>query len=216
MGQGLVPLEPCEPNTFAWCVRLWLWFVQPVAAGEQAIQQAFRGAPELASCTYLRRDVAQEALPGLPQWLQKRGRTLTTFVSDCGSPRTEAALSALTSSALGLSTFIIHEASDYGLSILSTFTSLTRCELAGADSDLNLGALQTLAGLTALHLRDGGFSSLDQLASLIELRLFSGDIVSTRECMFTSSLCSYKVWGVVQLQSNLCLACDHRKIVTQP
>ncbi len=143
---------------------------------------------ELASCTYLRRDFAQEALPGLLQWLQKRGRTLTTFVSDCGSPCTEAALSALASSASNLSTVIIHEASDYGISILSMFTSLTRCELTGADSDLNLGALQTLAGLNTLQLRHGSFSNLDQLASLTELRLFSGDIVSTRECMFTSSL----------------------------
>ncbi len=40
---------------------------------------------ELASCTYLRRCLAQEALPGLLQWLQKRGRALTIFVSECGS-----------------------------------------------------------------------------------------------------------------------------------
>ena len=33
---------------------------------------------ELASCTYMRRDFVQEALPSLLQWLQKRGRTLTT------------------------------------------------------------------------------------------------------------------------------------------
>ena len=121
---------------------------------------------ELASSTYLRRDFAQEALPGLLKWLRKRGRALTAFVSECGSPRTEAALSVLTSSALGLSTFIIHEASDYGLSVLRMFMSLARCELAGAGSDLDLGALQTLAGLNALHLCDGEFSNLDQLASL--------------------------------------------------
>jgi len=143
---------------------------------------------ELASCTYLRRDFAQEALPGLLQWLQKRGRTLTTFVSDCGSPCTEAALSALASSASTLSTVMIHGASDYGISILSMFTSLTKCELTGADSDLNLGALQSLAGLNTLELRIGKFSNLDQLASLTELRLFSGDIESTRECMCTTSL----------------------------
>ena len=46
------------------------------------------------------------------------------------------------------------------------FTSLTRCELAEAGSDLDLGALQTLSGLNALHLCDGKFSHLDQLASL--------------------------------------------------
>ena len=98
---------------------------------------------ELASCTYLRRDFAEEALPGLLQWLQKWGRALTIFVSECGSPCTEAALSALTSSASGLSTVIIREASDYGMCILSMFTYLTRCELAGADSDnLNLGRWQ--------------------------------------------------------------------------
>ena len=108
----------------------------------------------------------EEALPGLLKWLRKRGRALTAFVSECGSPRTEAALSVLTSSALGLSTVIIHEASDYGLSVLSMFMSLARCELAGAGSDLDLGALQTLAGLNALHLCDGEFSNLDQLASL--------------------------------------------------
>ncbi len=144
---------------------------------------------ELASCTYLRRDFAEEALPGLLQWLQKRGRALKTFVSECGSPCTEAALSALTSSASGLSTVIIGEASNYGISILSMFTSLTSCELAGADSDnLNLGALQTLAGLTALQLRDGRFYNLDQLASLTELTLSCGVVTFTRKCRFISSL----------------------------
>ncbi len=149
---------------------------------------------ELATCTYLRRDFAQEALPSLLQWLQKRGRTLTHLVSECGSPCTEAALTALTSSASGLSTVIIHKASDYGVSILSMFASLTRCELTGADSDLNLGALPTLAGLNVLELRHGSFSNLDQLANLTELRLVSANIVSTRECMFFVSLQKLYMW----------------------
>ncbi len=69
------------------------------------------------------------------------------------------------------------------------FTSLTWCELsAGAEIGLDLGALQTLACLNVLQLRDGRFSNLDQLASLTELTIFNGYIVSSRECMFTSSL----------------------------
>lgn len=187
-------LNPASrPHLLLACMHGFRSYTQSRLVNKQ-FSQLFEEHLELASCTYLRRHFAQEALPSLLQWLQKRGRTSTHLVSECGSPCTEAALTALISSASGLSTVIIHKASDYSISILSMFTSLTRCELTAAYSNLNLGALQTLAGLNVLELRHGSFSNLDQLANLTELRLVSGDIVSTRECRFTSSLQKLYMW----------------------
>ncbi len=120
------------------------------------LNEVFKQHPELSSCTYLCRSYSQQATSSLSTWLRHHSHLVSTFVADCDSLCVEAALAALKNSAPCLATVIIYKASSVGVGILSTFSSLTRCELSAPDnSTLDLSALKALGGLKDLRLYEG-------------------------------------------------------------
>ncbi len=135
-------------------------------------QRIFEEHVDLSSCLFLDESNSVERLPSALQWLQRCHNSVEHAIMACGTPVADVVLGALVSPEAKLSTAVLCKLSRSAISVLSTFTSLTFCELiAPHDTPLDLGPLHALSGLSILHLKAGIFRGVGHLAHLSSLHL---------------------------------------------
>ena len=135
-------------------------------------QLIFEEHVDLSSCLFLDESNVTERLPSALQWLQRCHNSVEYVIMACGTPVADVVLGALVSPESKLSTAVLCKLSRSAILVLSTFTSLTFCELiAPHTTALDVGPLHALSGLSTLHLKAGIFRGVGYLAQLNSLHL---------------------------------------------
>ncbi len=135
-------------------------------------QLIFEEHVDLSSCLFLDESNVIDRLPSALQWLQRCHNSVEHVIMACGTPVADVVLGALVSPETKLSTAVLCKLSRSAVLVLSTFTSLTFCELiAPHTTALDVGPLQALSGLSTLHLKAGIFRGVGHLAHLSSLHL---------------------------------------------
>ncbi len=139
----------------------------------KGFQRIFEEHVDLSSCLLLDESNIIERLPSALQWLQRCHNSVEHAIMACGTSVADVILQAVVSPEAKLSTAVLCILSRSAILVLSTFTSLTFCELiAPRDRRLDVGPLHALSGLSILHLKAGVFSGVGHLAHLSSLQLW--------------------------------------------
>ncbi len=152
----------------------------------KTFDRIFKQDPALSSYLCLQEDMSLSSLPSLLKWL--RHLSVEKLFAACDSCITEAALALLTASGNHLSSVVLSNMSNCGITLLSGFPFLSQCELTSTDGQVDLSPLQTLPKLTQLRLREAEICNLGHLGHLTYLSLETTHHTSDQDCLFVNCL----------------------------
>ena len=146
----------------------------------------FKGHPRLPRCLMLSPALTQQSLPSLLAWLQQYGASVEIFAAYCGSPCVEAALGKLMPPQTSLDNVFLSDCSSSAVQLTSGLTSLTYCEIASPNDNIDLTPLKDLANLQKLHLTDGKFFASGLPAHLTNLTMEGADVYISQSTLGSS------------------------------
>ena len=144
-------------------------------------RDAFKTEPVLSRGLALPDSLYTQQLPSLLDWMQNHGSLVQFLAAYCGSSCLEAALGAMRSHCSLLSSvFFYNLEMQAAVALLSSFTTLTMCELVSPHEHISLTPLQALPQLQKLVLTDGKFSCEHLPFHLTNLLLDECDMAVSR------------------------------------
>lgn len=150
----------------------------------------FQQDSQLSGCVILPPGFDDQSFISLQLWLKQHGSAVRFLVASLPGVHLDKAMQSFSTSSPGLSHAQILGCSHTTVQLLSTFRSLTTCELKAPseNQDLNIDALQSLDKLQALALMNGYFHAAQLPFPLTSLRLEHADVEVAYSCKCATSL----------------------------